>query len=104
MALITLTVHGHDYEMACDDGQEDHLRKLALYVDEKVQELAQSAGQAGEKRMLIMASLLIADELFDAYRRIHGLAGQGEGDGHAAAAVDSCARRIEAIAARLADA
>ena len=29
MALITLTVHGHDYEMACDDGQEDHLRKLA---------------------------------------------------------------------------
>ena len=104
MALITLIVHGQDYEMACDDGQEDHLRKLAEYVEEKVQGLAQTAGQVGEKRMLVMASLLIADELFDAYRQIHGLSAQGERDGHAAAAIDSCAQRIEAIAARLAEA
>ena len=104
MALIKLSVHGQDYEMACDDGQEDHLRKLAEYIDEKVQGLAESSGQVGEKRMLVMASLLIADELFDAYRQIHGLSAQGDGDGHAAAAIDSCAHRIEAIATRLADA
>ena len=54
--------------------------------------------------MLVMTSLLIADELFDAYRQIHGQAAQGERDGQAAAAVDACVRRIEAIAARFADA
>jgi cell division protein ZapA len=104
MALITLNVNGRGYEMACDDGQEAHLQKLAEYIDEKVQNLAQSAGQAGEKRVLVMASLLIADELFEAYRQIHAL-GAREGDsGDAAAALEACATRLEAIAARLADA
>jgi cell division protein ZapA len=104
MALIKLTVHGQDYEMACDDGQEGHLRKLAEYIDEKVQGLAESAGQVGEKRMLVMASLLIADELFDAYRQIHGLSTKSDNDSQLAVAIDSCAQRIEAIATRLADA
>ena len=104
MALIKLNVHGQDYEMACDDGQEAHLRKLAEYIDEKVQGLAESAGQVGEKRMLVMASLLIADELFDAYRQIHGLSAKSDNDGQMATAIDSCAQRIEAIATRLADA
>lgn len=104
MALITLNVNGRGYEMACDDGQEEHLQKLAEYVDEKVQGLAQSAGQAGEKRVLVMASLLIADELFEAYRQIHALGTQDAESRDAAAALNSCAERLEAIAARLADA
>ena len=104
MALITLNVNGHGYEMACDDGQEAHLQKLAEYIDEKVQGLAQSAGQAGEKRVLVMASLLIADELFEAYRQIHALGAQDSQGRNAAGALEACAERLEAIAARLADA
>ena len=104
MALITLNVNGRGYEMACDDGQEAHLRKLGEYVEEKVQGLVESAGQAGEKRVLVMASLLIADELFEAYRQIHALGSQDEESRTATEALNSCAERLEAIAARLADA
>ena len=104
MALITLNVNGRGYEMACDDGQEAHLQKLAEYIDEKVQGLARSAGQAGEKRVLVMASLLIADELFEAYRQIHALGAEDGDSQDATAALNSCAERLEAIAARLADA
>ncbi len=104
MTLITLNVNGRGYEMACDDGQEAHLTKLAEYIDDKVQGLVQSAGQAGENRVLVMASLLIADELFEAYRQIHNLGAQ-QGDGQdAAMALNACAERLEAIAVRLADA
>ncbi len=104
MTLITLNVNGRGYEMSCDDGQEAHLAKLAEYIDDKVQGLDKSAGQAGENRVLVMASLLIADELFEAYRQIHSLGAQ-EGDGQdAAAALNACAERLEAIATRLADA
>jgi len=116
MAQITLKINDRSYEMTCDDGQEDHLRKLAEHVDERMQELASSVGQVGEARLLIMASLLIADELYDAYRQIHALdAGDGDEvaspngvadagvlEAEIAAALESGAERIEALAARLA--
>ena len=116
MAQITLKINDRSHEMTCDDGQEEHLRKLAAHVDERMQELASSVGQVGEARLLIMASLLITDELYDAYHQIHMLDAQGEGDGagangaaengalesEVAAALESSAERIEAMAARLA--
>ena len=104
MPELTVTINGREYQVACDDGQEAHLQKLAEYIDEKVQNLAQSADQAGEKRVLVMASLLIADELFEAYRQIHALSAREGESGDAAAALEACATRLEAIAARLADA
>jgi len=106
MAVATLTINGRTYDVSCDDGQEGHLQKLAEHVDERVRELADSVGQVGESRLLVMASLLVADELYDAYRQIHLLneadAGRGEAGGSAATALESCAQRIEAIVERLA--
>lgn len=109
MAIVTLTINGRSYEMTCDDGQESHLTKLAEHIDERVQELAGAVGQVGEARLLVMASLLLADELYEAYKEVHalksGVAGD-EDDGEAAEpaavlAFDACAQRIEALAARL---
>lgn len=105
MPVIALDINGRAYEMTCDDGQEAHLQKLAAHIDGKVRQLVTSVGQVGEGRLLVMASLLIADELFDAYQRIEELSadagnrrGQGEG---AVEVLDACAQRIEAIAERL---
>lgn len=110
MAQVTLKINDRSYEMTCDDGQEDHLRKLAEHVDERMQQLAGSVGQVGEARLLIMASLLITDELYDAYRQIdvldgdsnNGAADNGALEAEVAAALESGAERIEAMAARLA--
>ncbi|MFQ5775888.1 MAG: cell division protein ZapA [Kiloniellaceae bacterium] len=108
MTLINLTINGRSYEMTCDDGQEPHLQKLADYIDDKVRQLAASVGQAGDQRLLLMASLLIADELFDAHAQIHARSSDAAGEereaADTAAALDACAQRIEAIAARLAGA
>lgn len=108
MAIINLTINGRSYEMSCDDGQEPHLRKLAEYIDEKVRQLAESVGPVGDSRLLVMANLLIADELFDAYTKVHGLSQEGAkaaeapSAGTAAQALDACAARIEAMADRVA--
>ena len=66
MALVTVTINGRDYEIACDDGQEAHLSRLGTYVDKRIGELVAAVGQVGGARLLVMASLLLADELSDA--------------------------------------
>lgn len=117
MAQISLTVHGRSYQVTCDDGQENHLLQLARHIDGKMAQLEGSVGQVGEQRLLFMACLVVADELFDAHRQVDGLkAGRsddnsasaaaagtppGAADEQASRALDACAQRIEAIAARL---
>ena len=79
MSQIDVTVNGRSYSIACDDGQEDHLRDLAAYVDKRVQELVATLGQVGDLKLLVMASLLIADELSEAFAAQRGFIG---GDVH----------------------
>jgi cell division protein ZapA len=65
MAQIQVTINGRSYAVACDDGQEAHVGRLARYIEQKVDGLVHSVGQVGDARLLLMASLVIADELAD---------------------------------------
>ena len=69
MAQVDVLINGKSYNVACDDGQEDHLLQLAGYVDQRVQDLVNSVGQVGDARLLVMASLLISDELSEIYAK-----------------------------------
>ena len=104
MAQVALTINKRSYDIACDDGQEDHLRSLASDLDARVQSLRRSVGEIGDLRLLVMAALLLEDELNEA--RAGGAAGaaatgDGAAESHAAEALESVAARIESIAARL---
>ena len=109
MAEIDVSINGRSYRIACDDGQESHIAELAGYVDRKVGELVASVGQVGDARLLVMASLLLADELADAYAALDeanevGVGAQGvaqAAESRAAQALTTLAARIEGIAARL---
>ena len=70
MAQVTVTINGRDYEIACDDGQENHLIKLSQFVDKRLRELTDVIGQVGDARLLVMASLLLADELSEVYTEL----------------------------------
>ena len=65
MAQVDVSVNGQTYRIACEDGQEDRLVDLAAMVDEKVIGLVNQIGQVGSNRLLVMAALIIADELVD---------------------------------------
>lgn len=65
MAQVDVSVNGQSYRIACEDGQEDRLVDLAAMVDEKVLGLVNQIGQVGSNRLLVMAALVIADELVD---------------------------------------
>ena len=75
MASVNVTINGRSYQIACDDGQEAHLKRLGNYIDKRIAELVASVGQIGDARLLVMASLLIADEMSDAYSKLESVAG-----------------------------
>jgi cell division protein ZapA len=104
MAQVTVSINERRYEIACDDGQEAHLTRLSQYIDKRVAELVASVGQIGDARLLVMASLLIADELSEVYTELDNeRTGKGaqRSRENAAPAIESLAGRVEKIAERL---
>lgn len=65
MGQIVITVNEQNYTLACRDGEEDRLKELSEYVNDKAETLTKTMGQVGETRVLLMASLLLADEALD---------------------------------------
>ena len=73
MTHVVVTIHGKQYRMACENGQEDHLMRLARDLDSRVEQLKTSFGAIGDMRLIVMAALTIGDELFEAIKRIRRL-------------------------------
>lgn len=65
MAQVTLRINGYAYPVGCEDGQEEHLQAMAAQVEERIGRIKKMAGQSGESRLLVLAALLMADELHD---------------------------------------
>ena len=116
MPQVVVTINTRSYAVACGDGEEEHLMRLAALVDERVTTLAREVGQVGDARLLLMASLLMADDMEQAEMRAQDaelkLAGARqastalsdqaeEAEANAAQFVERLAQRVEAIAQRL---
>ncbi len=79
MAQVSVTIGGRVYRMACDDGQEDHLMRLARDLDQKFAQLREAFGEIGDTRLAVMAAITVADELSESRRRIRALEQEIEG-------------------------
>lgn len=96
MGQVTLSVGGRRYDLACRDGEEERLQALAALVDRKAHDAARVVGSANEVRQLLLASLLLADELSDL--RAGTIA---SADPSLAPTIARLAERIEILAERL---
>ena len=100
MAQVDVSVNGQSYRIACEDGQEDRLVDLAAMVDEKVSDLVNQIGQVGSNRLLVMAALIIADELVDLKNEVGSLQEQKDNTNQqdTVLALQEITKRIENIA------
>ncbi len=106
MGQLTITVNGRDYDLACENGEEERLMSLARAVDRQVGALAARSGPVDETRLMLMASLVLADRLDDALGELEALrrnapAAAGLSGAALVADLEALADRIEEIAARL---
>jgi len=73
MSHVSVTINGRQYRMACEDGQEAHLMRLAKDLDLRIEELRNRFGEIGDMRLAVMAALMVADELVEAGKRLRQL-------------------------------
>lgn len=103
MGQVTVRVGGYSHPVSCEDGQEAHLVALAGEVDRRVTSVKTMGGQFGESRLLLLAALLLADEVHDLRIEVsQARAGTPAGpDPRLAHRLTQVAERIERIAAGL---
>ncbi|MCR0984188.1 cell division protein ZapA [Roseomonas populi] len=106
MGQVTVRVGGYSHPVSCEDGQEAHLVALAAEVDRRVSSVRTMGGSYGESRLLLLAALLLADEVHDlkvelAQARAGMLPPAAPTDPRLAERLARVAERIEGIATDL---
>ena len=69
MGQVSVSINGRQYRMACDDGQEAYLTRLAEDLDQRIEQLRTDFGEIGDMRLTVMAALIVADELSEQGQR-----------------------------------
>ncbi len=106
MAQVTLRINGYAYTIGCKDGEEQHLESMGAEVSRRIEGVRAAAGQSGEARMLVMAALLMADDIFDLRNRLQAAEAEpaaAKGDPKLGHKLNLMAQRAEEIAASLED-
>jgi cell division protein ZapA len=117
MAEVNLFINGRSYGISCDDGQERRVQQLGQYIDGRLKEVARSGAASNETHLLVLTSLMIADEIVELREEVDHLnrqldqlesAGPGLGGGNAgpdeaaiAHAIDQLASRLDSITGRM---
>ncbi|MCB1507436.1 MAG: cell division protein ZapA [Hyphomicrobiaceae bacterium] len=117
MPQVSVSIGGKAFRMACDEGEEARLTALAQRFDAAFGELHGAFGEIGDARLAVMAGILMTDRLTEAEARIAALEARLEGadrdmagradrqsaqEERVAEALETAARRIEALGEKLA--
>lgn len=73
MSKVTISLNGRAFTIGCEEGQQAYLRELAGHLDTHVRDLANKVGQIGDVRLLLMAALIVTDEMREARGKVDEL-------------------------------
>lgn len=104
MAQVTVIINGYSYTVGCENGQEGHLLAMAAQVETRIDSIKALGSSSGEQRLLVLAALLMADELHDTkvetdtLRKLVADKGRSKPEGDVSRKVSRLAARAEQIA------
>lgn len=99
MPQIEISLNGRRYPVACQEGEQERVRSVAAFVDGRLAELKASALHASDTQLLVMVSLLMADELFDMRQHVKdGLVGD---DRELASVIARLTSQVESLTDRV---
>lgn len=65
MTILNLEINKRDYEIACSDGEEEHLKRLSYELDKRVKAISKDVGTGNQSTLLVFAALQLLDEIYD---------------------------------------
>lgn len=102
MPQVLVNIGGRSYRLACNPGEEEHLAALAKLVDGKIGEMQGEFRDIADQRIVVMAALSLADELFDAKRKAEARAAESaEALAKEVAARQAAEQRVAALEAAI---
>lgn len=108
MAEVNITINGRNFGISCDDGQEQRVLDLGRYVDSRLREIARAGAASNESHLLVLAALMLADEVFDLREDVSILSANARNledaereEAMVAGAIGQLAERIDQIARRI---
>ncbi|MCW3836787.1 cell division protein ZapA [Sphingomonas canadensis] len=93
MAQVTLRIAGREHSIACRDGEEAHLQRLAAILDAHAETATRASGGLNGERTMLFIALILADQI-DEMRR-------NPAQGLPPELLDRIAERLEAVAGAL---
>lgn len=78
MADVSIKIHGQTYTIACDDGEEERVRALGEFIDQRLHEIARMGAATTDSHLLVLTSLVLADELFEHKQRAGAESEEGD--------------------------
>ena len=73
MVQVSVTINGRQFRMACEDGEEARLSRLAEELDASIATLRTRFGEIGDTRLTVMAALTLADQLSETKEKLQRL-------------------------------
>ncbi len=112
MPILEIKIRDKLHQVACPAGEEDHLKGLASFFADKVEELSASYPNASDTTLYMMAALMICDELDETKKKLvqsqnekisnqSGASNKEEVENAVAKTIDMVTEHIEYIASKL---
>jgi cell division protein ZapA len=101
MPQALVNIGGRSYRLACNPGEEEHLAALAALVDDKIGEMQGEFRDIADQRIVVMAALSLADELFEAKRKAARAAEADEALAREGEARETAEQRVAALEAAI---
>ena len=70
MANVNIKFNNKDYLLSCDEGQEESLKKLTIFLDKKYNELKDQLGNIGENKLLLITTIKLIDDYFSLKQKV----------------------------------
>jgi len=107
MPIIDVKINKNNYQVACDEGQEEYLFNLAQKLNTRLENMVSNYPNVTDNKLLIMNSLMLMDELEEGTKTSkvvkdkHNKIVQEEADLAAAKAMDAVTEYVEKLAKRI---
>jgi len=73
MPQVTVEVNGRAYRLSCGEGEQDHVLSLSKRIDRHSNSITLNKAPANEGRNMLLAALMVADELHEKEQRVTAL-------------------------------